>query len=122
MNSRLKSKSAHSGWFFFLQEWHFKTLIFVDRQKSGERYSIQPYVIAKQYVDCFFCVHQAGDLIDLPGRGQTKQSMLFSAPVCPNKTTFFGLGCSSVDCKVRVHSPDSFLVLEMLSVVIFCSS
>jgi len=59
----------------------------------------------------------------MPGREQTRLSIPFSAPVCPmtcsNKTLCsFGLQRSSVDCKVRVRSPDNFLVLEMLSVVI----
>lgn len=67
---------------------------------------MQLYVIAKQNVVCF-CVHQEGNLIGWPGRGQSKLSVLFSAPICPlfnhgmlqKPSSFFGWGV--FQCTVR---------------------
>lgn len=72
---------------------------------------IQPYVIAEQYLVCF-CVHEEGNWIGWPGRGQSKLSVLFSASICPLfnhgmlQSPSSVLGWAVFQCTVRVHSPE----------------
>lgn len=96
-------------------------------KRVGEVF-IQPCAIAKQYVVCF-CVHQEGNWIGWPGRGQSKLFVFFSAPICllfnhgmlqkPSAV----LGWDVFQCTVRwecillgLPAPD------LLPVVIFCLS